>query len=1118
MPNRRIALRVGKKVTWNTRLFSYGVALLSVAVALGISLALGPLIKPTPTALFFVAVMVSAWHGGLGPGLVATVLSTLAIHYGFVSPYYPLSTPELGSILRLGVFVMASLLISGLNASCRNAMYREQRLRSISEAAQEEAQDAKARLETVLSSINDGFYRLDSNWRFTYVNDRLCELVGLEREAILNQSVWVLFPETVNTEIYVQLQRALNEQTPVQFEHFYSPWNHWYEYRVYPSPDGLTVFSADITERKRVEAERKQAEDALRQSEEQARLATRVGRLGTWRYSLHTNLVELDERMREIWGEPAEAASIPLSRVMARIHPEDREQVAIAIQTALAPQSLGTYESDYRIVWDDGTERWVSANGQVQFAGAGASRQPVNFFGTALDITDRKQAGLALAAQEQRYRYIFEAVNVPIWEEDFTEVKAAIDQLKVAGVKDFQQYFTEHPEFVREAMGLVHLRDVNQAALDLFGAQDKTQLLSSLHQIFVPETQDAFIAELVSIAAGETHFAAETVLQTLQGQRLYVWFSITFPAAAVYDRVLVSLVNMSDRKQAEEDLRLSENRYRTLANAVAQLMWINDAQGKVQFYNQQWQTYTGIDDLELGVGLWANIIHADDFQATSEKRAKAIQAGEAYEVECRLKRADQTYRWHLARIVPLKNDQGQILYWYGTATDIDDRKQVEAERERLLAREQAAREAAETANRVKDEFLAVVSHELRSPLNPILGWSRLLQTSTLDPARTKQALTTIERNAKLQAELIEDLLDVSRILRGKLSLTVIPVNLEPIIRAAIETVRLAAEAKSIEIRGEEIGVKSGETGVRSEGLQVRPTPAPSFMVLGDPTRLQQVVWNLLSNAVKFTPPGGQVEVKLALITRQGAFLEAAPSPHDPNQIAQHTLAQITVSDTGKGIAPDFLPHVFDYFRQADSATTRQFGGLGLGLAIVRHLVELHGGTIRADSPGEGLGATFTVKLPLMLLPPRESQDFQPPQPSLNLGGVRVLVVDDDADTRDFTTFLLEQAGAKVFTAVSAEAAITALAQHQPDVLVSDIGMPDTDGYMLIQQIRALPPAQGGQTPAIALTAYAGEFDQQRALQTGFQQHLSKPVEPEVLIQAVDSLTHHNQSKQSSATG
>jgi CheY-like chemotaxis protein len=404
--------------------------------------------------------------------------------------------------------------------------------------------------------------------------------------------------------------------------------------------------------------------------------------------------------------------------------------------------------------------------------------------------------------------------------------------------------------------------------------------------------------------------------------------------------------------------------------------------------------------------------------------------------------------------------------------DVTDRKQAEQEREQLLAREQAIRKEAQRANRIKDEFLAVLSHELRSPLNPILGWSRLLQTRQFDAARTTEALIRIERNAKLQAELIEDLLDVSRILQGKLSLNVARVELTSTLEAAVETVRLAAEAKSIQMH-----------------VQIEPDVG---QVWGDASRLQQVLWNLLSNAIKFTPQGGWVEIRLE---RKGS------------------QAQITVSDTGKGIPADFLPYVFEHFRQADATTTRKFGGLGLGLAIVRHLVELHGGTVQAESPGEGQGATFTVRLPCLLPQSQTTPDSEQPKPYLDLHDVEILVVDDDADTREFVAFLLEQYGARVRAVGSASEALTALTQALPDVLLSDIGMPDVDGYMLMQQVRTLPPEQGGQIPAIALTAYAGEINHQQAITAGFQSHLSKPVEPAELVDEITSLAKLSRKSQ-----
>lgn len=413
---------------------------------------------------------------------------------------------------------------------------------------------------------------------------------------------------------------------------------------------------------------------------------------------------------------------------------------------------------------------------------------------------------------------------------------------------------------------------------------------------------------------------------------------------------------------------------------------------------------------------------------------------------------------------------GSFTRTHFTSEEIDllqstcDQIAIAIDRTNLVASIQQQAEQLQQASRIKDEFLAVLSHELRSPLNPILGWAKLLLDKKLDETRTRQALMTIQRNAKLQSELIEDLLDVSRILQGKLSINISSVNLTTTIGAAIETVRLAAEAKSVTV----------EAHLDAEVAQV----------LGDSTRLQQVVWNLLSNAVKFTPEGGRVEVRLGQIDRQ---------------------AQITVRDTGKGIGSDFLPYVFDCFRQADSATTRKFGGLGLGLAIVRHLVELHGGTVRAESQGEGLGATFTVRLPLMPTLPQANRNDRLPQQSLDLNGIKILVVDDETDTRELVTFVLEQQGAKVTSASSAHEALRVLTQAKPDVLLSDIGMPDIDGYMLIQQVRMFASEQGGQIPAIALTAYAGDTNQQQVIAAGFQKHISKPIEPEALIQTIVSL-------------
>jgi signal transduction histidine kinase len=404
--------------------------------------------------------------------------------------------------------------------------------------------------------------------------------------------------------------------------------------------------------------------------------------------------------------------------------------------------------------------------------------------------------------------------------------------------------------------------------------------------------------------------------------------------------------------------------------------------------------------------------------------------------------------------------------------EIRVREWAEQERGRLLFLEQEARQQAEEANRMKDEFLATLSHELRTPLNAVLGWVQVLRAGKLDAASTTRALETIERNARAQAQLIADLLDVSRIITGKLRLDFKPVELRRIIEAVLESVRPAADAKGILL-----------------DISVAPLASP---VLGDADRLQQVVWNLLSNAIKFTPRGGRVEVRLR-------------EAHEGEE-----NAVIRVSDTGIGIRPDFLPYVFDRFRQAEGSITRTHGGLGLGLSIVRHLIELHGGSAEVASEGEGLGAEFTVRLPLRAELADAPLDrtgatrsvFSTPQ---LLTGLRVMVVEDEVDTRDLLVISLEQCGAGVMACGSVPEALAGFDREVPDVLVSDIGVPGEDGYSLIRKVRARPPEKGGKVPAAALTAYARAEDRQRALEAGYQTHLAKPIDPSELVASVARL-------------
>jgi signal transduction histidine kinase/ActR/RegA family two-component response regulator len=388
----------------------------------------------------------------------------------------------------------------------------------------------------------------------------------------------------------------------------------------------------------------------------------------------------------------------------------------------------------------------------------------------------------------------------------------------------------------------------------------------------------------------------------------------------------------------------------------------------------------------------------------------------------------------------------------------------------LADQAQAARTEAEAANRRKDEFfLSVVSHELRTPLNAVLGWVQMLSAGHVEPERAQKAIRTIERNARVMARILDDLLDVSRISGGGVRIQAVPVDLAAVIQRVLDEMHPTAEARGVHVK-----------------LTCHAAPDP---VAGDPTRLQQVIANLVSNAIKFTPRGGHVEVRLAQVDSE---------------------VEIQISDTGQGIDADFLPHIFERFTQADTSTTRRQGGLGLGLAIVRALVDAHGGSVRAESPGPGQGATFTVRLPLLAGQAARDGDVAGDPTSrsrtrMRLDGIRVLLVEDDADSREMLAKMLELAGATVVCVASVRAALEALAAARPGVIVSDIGMPDEDGYLLIRRVRAREAESGGTIPAVALTGYAHPEDHARLLAAGFQAHLRKPVEPDEIISTVASL-------------
>jgi PAS domain S-box-containing protein len=630
---------------------------------------------------------------------------------------------------------------------------------------------------------------------------------------------------------------------------------------------------------------------------------------------------------------------------------------------------------------------------------------------------------------------------------------------------------------------------INRQFEELFNLKTETARGKSVYELFPKEFADAFVANNRRVLDEGQPLKIEETAPHLDGS-VHTYLTVKVPhldAGGKPIGIVGISTDITERKEAEEALRESEERFRALFDSIDEgfcivEMIFDEANKPVDYrfvqVNPAMERLTGLTNA-LGKTARELVPNLEEFWF--ETYGKVALTGQAARFENKSAPMNRWFDVHASRIGDATSRRVAIVF-----NNITERKRAELEREEMLEREQVLRREAEQANRLKDEFLATASHELRTPLTAIVGWTRMLRAGNLDEAMTARALETVERNADAQTKLIEDLLDISRIITGKLNLDKQLIELAPVIADAVNTVRPAAEAKGIEI----------ETAIDSSALAV----------LADAHRIQQVVWNLLSNAVKFTPAEGRVEVALRRVDAQ---------------------VEISVRDTGEGIEPEFLPYVFDRFRQADGKTTRKHGGLGLGLAIVRQLAEMHGGEVKAHSDGPGRGAVFSLRLPLLgAHTPLASRAADPARPetaivgsltiecSPSLDGLRVLVVDDDSDTREMLDAVLSECAAEVVTAANAAEAVQEIARRRPDVLVSDIGMPEEDGYDLIKKIRAMEATRGDTTiPALALTAYAKAEDRVRALASGYQAHLSKPVEPAEFALVVANLVGRGKTAQ-----
>jgi PAS domain S-box-containing protein len=645
------------------------------------------------------------------------------------------------------------------------------------------------------------------------------------------------------------------------------------------------------------------------------------------------------------------------------------------------------------------------------------------------DITERALAAHALRASEARYRRLFETAQDAIL-------------------------------ILEQASGKI--MDANPFVIELLGYPLDELVGKELWEIGLFSDRQESRAAMARLQENGYIRYEDMPLETKRGQRVEVEFVSNSYMVGNLQVIQCNIRDITDRKWAEETARISSERFRFLAESMPIITFTATPGGRMDYCNRQLTEFTGLTCEELCAAGRAPFTHPDETEENERLWRHSIASGEPFQFESRFRRADGIYRWHLTRAAAMR-DAGGIVIWVGSSTDIHDQKNVE---ETLVRQYQES----EALSRAKDEFLATSSHELRTPLTSILGWSELLVTGGLDEATEREALDSIRQSARAQSRLIDDMLDVSRLLTGKLELNSEPVDVAAAVLLALSAITPSAERKNLTLE------KSFERG--------------ALRVDGDPTRLQQIFWNILANAVKFTPDGGRIHIRL---------------------FSADSRIHIVVSDTGQGIGPQFLPRVFDSLSQERGSSTRHHGGLGLGLSIVRQLVQMHGGTVLAESPGEGKGATFTVSLPARELTTavagpamlRIRDEKKPPAndaPS-SIAGMRVLVVDDEAEMRKLISTILRAAGASVVTAGSAAEAFELLAAQSFDALVSDVAMPDEDGHSLTRRIRALHDDKSG-IPAVAVTAYGGPQQRQLALSAGFDDYVKKPFAPQDLIRAV----------------
>jgi PAS domain S-box-containing protein len=733
--------------------------------------------------------------------------------------------------------------------------------------------------------------------------------------------------------------------------------------------------------------------------------------------------------------------------VYSVMHPDDWTPFLDHLRRLGSLHGEETADFEYRMRQNNGTWRWFHSRDKVFTRNADGSVREI--IGTATDITERKYFEKRLKDSDDRYRAFIANSEEGIW-------RYELDQPIPVNLPEDEQINL----FYQRG----YIAECNDVFARLHGYSAADHILGwRLSDLLVKADPARVLAHARAfIRADYRLIGAETRELDIHGNAGYFLTNlIGVQENGMLLRAWGTQREITEQKRADAALRESEERFAKAFHGSPEALVISRlSDGIILEVNDSFTSLFGFDRAELmGKSTLALGIYVDP--AIRGHALKILEEqGSIRDFEIEMKR--KTGELLLIQFSAERLDIHGEHCWLAIGRDISERKRAEKEREELLLKEEAARREAEAANRSKDEFLTTVSHELRTPLTAILGWARMLNGGVLSESQGRHAVEVIQRSAELQTHLVDDILDTSRLITGRFNLETSPIEVGPILQAAVDVIRPSAEAKSITLQV----ISDEQTGA----------------IMGDANRVQQIFWNLLSNAVKFTNEGGRVETRLTRVADR---------------------IEISISDTGVGIAPQFLSNVFDRFRQADSTSTRRYGGLGLGLAIARHLSEAHGGGISASSPGIGMGSTFTVHFPaLTRVPQREGGLAKTAGGGEKLNGVRVLLVDDDPATLDLLQFIFDQSQAKVTIASSAAEALRAIQQSPPDVLVSDLSMPNQDGYDLIRQVRSLAPENGGNIPAVALSAYTRTDDRSSALAAGFHLYLSKPIDPSDLLAAV----------------